>query len=91
MLAWRGSSKDREAFVRWKGIDEDTGLPWPDSWVPRRFLTVDLRADGAIRRRPDGEARRQRSEGEASGASTVSAGWRKSPRLAGKTPVEGIR
>ena len=65
----------REALVEWEG-------DWPDSWVSERFLSRDLRRSGGLRSRGRAD--------EAVTDETRTSGTRKSPRLAGDTPAQGL-
>ena len=88
VVEWRGGARDREARIRWCGFDPETGDPWEDSWVPREFLSADLRRGGLVR-----EARRRREcaeEGEAGGRQEEDVQRRKSPRVAGLEPGPGL-
>ena len=88
VVEWRGGARDREARIRWCGFDPETGEPWEDSWVPRAFLSADLRRGGLIR-----EARRRREgaeEGEAVGRKEEDVLRRKSQRVAGLEPGPGL-
>ena len=88
VVEWRGGARDREARIRWCGFDPETGEPWEDSWVPRAFLSADLRRGGLIR-----EARRRCDgveEGEAGGRREEDVLRRKSPRVAGLEPGPGL-
>ena len=50
--SWRGRGKSREVEVVWAGFDADAQEPWETSWVPKQWLSVDLRAlDPEIDRR----------------------------------------
>ena len=52
VVAWRGAGERTEARVRWLGFDRATDRPWPECWVPRRWLTSDLRSADPGRRGP---------------------------------------
>jgi len=82
VIGWRGSFRNREDLVEWSGFDTERNMPWPNSWVARSRLTADLRVEGKIR-----PARAKRA---AATQAPVIAGMRKSPRLAGVTPIDGL-
>ena len=48
ILGWRGPARKREALVRWRGFDRQSGAPHRDTWEPRGHLTSDLPAGGLI-------------------------------------------
>ena len=80
VLEWRGGYRNREALVQWAGFDGRTGERWRAEWVPRDWLTRDLRELGRLRAPPVKRA--------------ASSRWpiasRKSPRLAGEEPMDGL-
>ena len=52
VLQWKGSTPaTRQALVRWLGFNPVTREEWDDSWVPRAWMTSDLRQAGRIRKR----------------------------------------
>ena len=72
----------------WSGFDPESGEPWEDSWVPRAFLSADLRRGGLLR-----EARRCRGDSEEGGVGGLlgeDVQRRKSPRVAGLAPGPGL-
>ena len=86
VLDWRGSGRGREALVQWRGFDVEGGQGWEPSWVPRAWLTADLRRLGTNRAR-------KRAGGPEVGRQeevVATAARRKSPRLAGVAPVGGL-
>ena len=88
VVEWRGGARDREALVRWCGFNPVSGEPWGDSWVPRSYLSADLRRGGLLRvKRQSGvsvnvvSVDSQQCEG---------VQRRKSPRVAGESPGPGL-
>ena len=69
--------------MRFRGFDVANGFLWPTEWVPRAGLTPDLRELGRERRKPTKRV-------ATAAAPAPPMGSRKSPRLAGSTPVEGL-
>ena len=52
VIQWRGGTPaTRQAQVRWLGFNPVTREEWEDSWVPRAWMTADLRQAGRIRKR----------------------------------------
>ena len=57
VIKWRGTrAATRQGFVRWLGFNLATGRDWDDSWIPRAWMTSDLRQAGLIRRPKRAEA-----------------------------------
>ena len=57
MIKWRGTrAATRQGFVRWLGFNLATGRDWDDSWIPRAWMTSDLRQAGLIRKPKRAEA-----------------------------------
>ena len=83
VLDWRGSGRRREALVQWRGFDVEGGQCWEPSWVPRGWLTADLRKLGNTRSRK----RSSGADGHRREEVAAAAARRKSPRLAGVAPV----
>ena len=88
VLRWRGGHRDREALVRWAGVNRWTGAPHPIEWVARGDLTADLRAQGRLRAAAPRQAPAPKRAPPAERAD--GAPKRVSPRLAGHEPVGGI-
>ena len=80
IVEWRGGCRNREALVQWGGFDPRTGDRWRQEWVPRDWLTRDLRELGRLRAPPPKRAQHTRWP----------IGSRKSPRLAGAEPMDGL-
>ena len=63
IIEWESVGARVRALVRWLGFDPETGDPWDNSWVPKTWLTADLRAaDPGIQRRAKRVAREANSE-----------------------------
>ena len=91
VVEWRGSTLvKREARVRWKGFDPDTGEPWADTWEPLKNLTSDWQEEGRIRPKKQRVARTA-ARRAASGREMDDDGRRrKSPRVGGVAPGPGL-
>ena len=88
VLSWRGGHRNREALVRWVGVDLITGVPHPLAWIPRDDLTSDLRVLGRLRAAAPTRAsapKRAPPTHQSDGAPR-----RVTPRLAGHAPVGGL-
>ena len=84
VLGWRGRGASREAKVKWLGFDRMTGVSLGEEWISRKRLTADLRVDGAIKK-----GRKSRTQ-LVIACRQEPAGWRSSPRVAGRAPGEGL-
>ena len=51
IVRWRGKGASREAELEWEGFDLADGARWRPTWVPKRQLTADLRAQDPLKRK----------------------------------------
>ena len=91
VIGWRGSTLlRREALVRWRGFNRDTGEPWTDTWEPWKGLTEDLQEEGRIRPKRQRVARSAEKRATDVRETDDDGRRRKSPRLGGVAPGPGL-